>query len=151
MIWNRPARKDSKNMKLLIDANILLDVLQDRAPYASESSLIWKLCEAGICQGCVSALSFANLVCVMRKELDPQKTEHVLAQLLQIFSITDLRQADLEKAAALHWADYEDAVQSVSAGRIKAAYIVTRNTRDFANSSVPAISPAGLLKKEQLI
>lgn len=32
-------------MKLLIDANILLDVLQMRQPHYHDSSIIWKLCE----------------------------------------------------------------------------------------------------------
>lgn len=32
-------------MELLIDANILLDVLQNREPYVRASSFIWKLCE----------------------------------------------------------------------------------------------------------
>lgn len=59
-------------MKLLIDATILLDVLQAREPHMKNSSLIWKLCETGEVDGYVSALTLANLVYVMRKELDPK-------------------------------------------------------------------------------
>jgi len=32
-------------MKLLIDANILLDALQNREPHVHASSIVWKLCE----------------------------------------------------------------------------------------------------------
>ena len=32
-------------MRLLIDANIVLDVLQKREGYWKDSSLVWKLCE----------------------------------------------------------------------------------------------------------
>ena len=32
-------------MKLLIDANILLDVLQNRENFVRASSMVWKLCE----------------------------------------------------------------------------------------------------------
>lgn len=60
-------------MKLLIDANILLDVLQNREPYVQASSIIWKLCETEKATGYISALTFANLVYIMRKELDPKK------------------------------------------------------------------------------
>lgn len=49
-------------MKLLIDANILLDVLQNRKPYVQDSSVIWKLCETEKVKGYVSALTYANLV-----------------------------------------------------------------------------------------
>ncbi len=35
-------------MKLMIDANILLDVLQNREPHVQASSVIWKLCETAV-------------------------------------------------------------------------------------------------------
>lgn len=65
-------------MKLLIDANILLDVLQNREPHVHTSSVVWKLCEAEQAKGYVSALTFANLVYIMRKELDPKRIEEIL-------------------------------------------------------------------------
>lgn len=52
-------------MKLLIDANVLLDVLQKREPYYSDSAVIWKLCETEQAVGYVSALTFANMVYIM--------------------------------------------------------------------------------------
>ena len=64
-------------MKLLIDANVLLDVLQNRAGFVEDSSLVWKLCETGQAEGIVSALTFANLVYVMRKELAPENRRGV--------------------------------------------------------------------------
>ena len=60
-------------MKLLIDANILLDALQNREPHVHASSVVWKLCETKT--GYVSAFTFANLVYVMRKELDAKEIE----------------------------------------------------------------------------
>ena len=74
-------------MKLLIDANILLDVLQNRAGFVEDSSLVWKLCETGQAEGIVSALTFANLVYVMRKELAPEEIEEVCKQLIIDFSL----------------------------------------------------------------
>ena len=54
-------------MKLLIDANILLDVLQKREPHYRDSALVWKLCETRQAEGWVSALTLSNLVYVMRR------------------------------------------------------------------------------------
>jgi len=62
-------------MKLLIDANILLDVLQNREPHVHASSIVWKWSETKKATGYVSALTFANLVYVMRKELDAKEIE----------------------------------------------------------------------------
>lgn len=132
-------------MKLLIDANILLDVLQNREPHVQASSTIWKLCETEQAKGFVSALTFANLVYIMRKELEPKRVEEVLQALSLIFEFVDLNVSDLSRAAGLNWSDFEDAVQSVTAERIHADYIITRNVRDFAKSSVTAFTPSELL------
>lgn len=136
-----------KSMKLLIDANILLDVLQNRASFVEASSVIWKLCETEKAEGYVSALTFANLIYVMRKQLDPEKIAEVLHRLSLIFSFTELTPADLTRAAKLQWDDFEDAVQSVTAERVHADYIITRNVRDFAKSKVMAFTPSELLAR----
>ena len=81
-------------MTLLIDANILLDVLQNREPHVRTSAVIWKLCETEKARGCVSVLSFANLVYVMRKELDAKKIEETLKALSLIFEFADFNVSD---------------------------------------------------------
>lgn len=134
-------------MKLLIDANVLLDVLQNREPHVKASSIIWKLCETGQTKGCVSALTFANMVYVMRKELSPEKIEEVLRTLSLIFDFVDLSASDLSRAAQMKWDDFEDALQSVTAERIHADYIVTRNVKDFTKSRVVAFTPSELIAR----
>lgn len=134
-------------MKLLIDANILLDVLQNREPFVQASSIIWKLCETEKAKGYVSALTFANLVYIMRKELDPEKIEETLHALSLIFEFADFNASDLLRAAELNWDDFEDAVQSVTAERIHADYIITRNVRDFIRSKVVAFTPSELIER----
>lgn len=134
-------------MKLLIDANILLDVLQNRKPHVQASSVIWKLCETEKVKGYVSALTFANLVYIMRKELDPKKIGETLQELSLIFEFTDFNVSDLSRAAKLDWDDFEDAVQSVTAERVHADYIITRNVRDFAKSKVTAFTPSELIAR----
>ena len=132
-------------MRLLIDANIILDVLQDRAPHVRDSALIWKLCETERAEGFISALTFANLVYILRKSLSPQLVYDLLRQLKLIFRIADLGAEDLERAAALTWDDYEDAIQAVTAQRLRADYIITRNIGDFTESPIPAVTPAAFL------
>ena len=134
-------------MRLLIDANILLDVLQNRQPYAADSAKIWKLCETAQDLGFVTALSFANLVYVMRKELDPETIEEVYRKLELIFQFTELRSKDLDKAVAMKWNDFEDALQTAAAERMNADYIITRNVRDFLHSRVMALTPAEYLAR----
>ena len=134
-------------MKLLIDANILLDVLQNREPHVENSSVIWKLCESEKAKGYVSALTFANLVYILRKELDSVQIEKILRSLSLIFEFADLTASDLSKAAELQWDDYEDALQSVAAERLHVDFIITRNVKDFKASRVIAFSPDELISR----
>ncbi len=134
-------------MRVLIDTNILLDVLCDRPQFVGNASKIFKFCEINKLEGYISALSVPNIVYILRKELDAEKTKKILEQLSLIFKISALKADDLKKAAGLMFEDYEDALQSVCASRIKANYIVTRNIKDFTNSKVAAIKPSELLER----
>ena len=134
-------------MVLLIDANIILDVLLNRPDYVKDSAMIWKLCETEQMKGYVSTLTFANLVYIMRKQLDPEKIEDVFHKLNLIFEFADFSVSDLTHAADLNWKNFEDAVQSVTAERIHADYIITRNVRDFSKSRVMAFTPPELLAR----
>ena len=126
-------------MKVLIDTNIILDVLCKRPAFYEDSAKIFKLCEVKKISGVISALSIPNIMYILRKELDADKTREVLDSLMLIFSVADLKADDLKKAADMRFKDYEDAIQSACATRIKANYIVTRNIKDFSESKVTAI------------
>ena len=134
-------------MRCLIDANVVLDVLAKREPHYRNASLIWKLCETGEIQGSISALTAANLIYIMRKELDAEKTADVMEKLRLIFTIEDFCANDVIRAAKMKWKDFEDAVQSVTAFRIHADCIITRNAGDFAGSQVQPLSPFEFLSE----
>ena len=121
--------------------------MQKREPYFEDSSKIWKLCETRQAEGFVSALTFANIVYVMRKELNPKMIETVLKYLAMIFNFVDLSSADLTNAAEMLWDDFEDAVQASTAARIHAHSIITRNIKDFQASSVAALTPTEFLAR----
>ena len=134
-------------MRLLIDGNIILDVLQNREPHIVDSAKIWKLCETDQAEGYVSALTFSNLVYIMRKELSPEKINEVFKSLGLIFRFTDLTVSDLTKAAEQQWDDFEDALQAATAERIHADNIITRNVKDFKQSKIVAFTPTEFLAR----
>jgi len=134
-------------MNLLIDSNILLDILQEREPFIIDSYKIWTLCETKQVFGFISAITFANISYIMRKQIQPDNIDHILKRMSQIFYFADLKFLDLENAAALKWKDFEDAIQYVTAERINADYIITRNIKDFENTKIPAITPNEFLEQ----
>ena len=134
-------------MKILVDTNVILDVLCNRELFVLDSSKVFKFCEVKKITGYVSALSIPNIVYILRKELTPEKTQEVINKIALIFNVIDLKADDVIKAGKLNLGDYEDAIQSVCAARIKADYIVTRNIKDFQGSKVPAIKPSELIDR----
>ncbi len=128
-------------MRVLIDTNVLLDVLCEREGFAEAALHIFRLCEVNRLEGIVSALSVPNIVYIMRKELNAERVAAIIERLSLIFSIADLTAADLTQASKLGFHDFEDALQAVCAKRVKAERIITRNTRDFKASPIPAMTP----------
>ncbi|MBQ7733934.1 MAG: PIN domain-containing protein [Synergistaceae bacterium] len=128
-------------MRLLIDSNILLDVMQSRREYYMSSYAVWMFCEKGYVDGYISALTFANIVYIMRKQLRYDEIDKVLWNLKNAFYFIDLTLSDFETAASMKWRDFEDAIQASTAERINADYIITRNTKDFEGSKVKALTP----------
>ena len=130
----------------MIDANILLDVLAKREKFYKDSSLIWLMCETGKATGYVSALTVANIIYIMRKELDEEKIKDVLDKLFLVFKVADLTGDILSSSATLKWKDYEDAVQLVTARKVHADCIVTRNSKDYKDSKIPVLTPAEFVR-----
>lgn len=61
--------------------------------------------------------------------------------------VKDSSVSDLTRAAEWNWDDFEYAVQSATAERVQADYIVTRNVKDFSRSKVIAFTPSELLTR----
>ncbi len=134
-------------MKVLIDTNVILDVLYKREGFYEDSLKIWKLCETRKLDGYISALSIPNIVYILRRELDPEKTLEVINNINLVFKIYDLKSDIIMQAAEKKTKDYEDALQMVTAQKLKASFIVTRNIKDFTGSKIIAVKPSELLER----
>lgn len=56
-------------------------------------------------------------------------------------NIAGVMKTDIFKSLELEYTDFEDALQTQCAKKIKANYIITRNEKDFKDRSVEVISP----------
>ena len=134
-------------MVVLIDTNVLLDFLLGREPYFSNADRIIKLCAEQKIQGFMAVHSISNMFYILRKDMSAETRREVLLNLCDILAIEAIDSvkviAALKNSAFM---DLEDCLQSDCAGKIKADYIVTRNTKDFEISEVPAVLPEDFLK-----
>lgn len=133
------------NPRVLLDANVVLDVLAKREPHYAASSAVWALAEERHITGMLAAHSVTTLHYLTAKYLGQQQAVVTLTKLLQVFDIAAVDQAVLRQALALNWADFEDAVQMAAAFNAGADYLVSRNPKDFKGDLVPVLQPGDFL------
>ena len=124
-------------MDILIDANIILDVLLQRAPFYENSVKIVEACVKGRATGFVSAHSVTTVWYVLRHEFSIEERRKLFKLIFTWCWIASVGQHELFSALER----FEDCVQDECAASINAGYIITRNKKDFVNSRIPALLP----------
>lgn len=137
-------------MTILVDTNILLDVVQNRAPHNTSAARVWKLVEEGALTGYVSAISFNNLFYIARKQVGADIALDILRLIRRIFRIVPLDESVIDHALAEPGKDFEDAIQAAAAQKISAEYLVTRNVADFDFDNLSIVTADELLAIIQL-
>jgi predicted nucleic acid-binding protein len=132
-------------LKVIIDTNVILDVLAQRAEFFLDSSKILKLSEMDSIKASITASSVTDIVYILKKHKVANPIETV-KKLISIVPVSSVTAANISKAFELDFDDFEDALVAAVAKSGKADYIITRNTKDFVKSPVPAITPTELIK-----
>ena len=133
-------------MKVLIDTNIIIDILEQREPFFRDSYRIIQLGFGGNIETFMSAGSVTDVYYIINQSLrDPNKAKEKIMVLTTLINISDTISNDIKTALALSLVDFEDAVIAAIAKREKAEYIITRNEKDFHGSPVPALNPKQFL------
>lgn len=128
--------------RVLLDVNVLLDVMLDRRPHAETAAEVWAAVEEGYAEGYISAHAVTTLHYLNARSVGERMAAETTEAILSVFEVADVNDGVLREAAALRWADFEDAVTAASARRADCDAIVTSNARDFKRSPVRVLAPA---------
>ena len=128
--------------RVLVDINVILDVLLDRRPFVAASSDVWAAIEEGRVDGVLAGHAVTTIHFLNSRAKGPALARETTDALLSVFAVATVDEGVVHSANALGWKDFEDAVTAASAQRAKCAAIITRNTKDFAGSPVPELTPA---------
>ena len=135
-------------MKVIIDTNIIIDILQHREPYFQDSYRTILLGLQEKLETRLSAAAVADIYFIINQNIDDskrvQKKIHAINTLIKI---CDTTAEDINTALSQTIANFEDAMIAAIAEREEADFIVTRNEEAFTGSTVPAISPKELLDR----
>jgi predicted nucleic acid-binding protein len=130
-------------MKVLIDTNIIIDILERREPFFRDSYNLIQLAVQGRLEAFMSAGAVTDVYYIINRSIhDAGKAKEKIIGLTTLISFCDTLVGDINAALTLNVADFEDAVIAAIAKREQVDYIVTRNGTDFRYSPVPAISPS---------
>jgi predicted nucleic acid-binding protein len=129
----------------VIDINIFMDFLFKRQGHENIVEM-FKFCMKGNIKGFICAHEITTLCYFLDKaEKDKSKIKKVISGLMKRFIVIEINEELLNKALNSEIDDFEDAVIEVSAIDRNADYIITRNTKDFKKSVIPAKTPEELL------
>lgn len=134
-------------MDLVLDNNIVLDHIGRREPFYALSR---KVCLLGIVEAANTYISvnvLTDIYYLLRKDYGSQGAQDMIERSLSFLRLIGITPEDAEKALASRWDDFEDCLVARCAEKIGADYVVTRNVRDFADSTVEAVTPEELFSR----
>jgi len=136
--------------KLFVDSDVVIDFFTDREPHANPASEIFELNEQGIVKLYLSAVSINNIYYIVKRFLGHKKTLEVVETLTEMTEIVGTTKNEIIQALKNDFTDYEDSVQYSSALTIiDLDAIITRNIKDYRNSSIAVITPLYFLKMNE--
>ena len=131
---------------VFIDTDVIIDFLTDRKPFSNDSAKVFSLIDQKKIKGCVSSLSFSNLYYVLRKFGTHKKVITSLQELSELVDILKVDSGTIKSTLASGFKDFEDSIQYVTAQEYKKIdCIITRNIKDFKDSSLPVMTPETFL------
>lgn len=132
-------------MRILLDTNILIDVLQERFPFYLTSQILLDPDQLPTVTRVVAAHSFATVFYLVSKYQTTDTARKAIGFLLENFEVEAVTHDVLKEAAESGVADFEDGIVLVAAARAHCSAIVTRNIKDFTPSALPVYDPESFL------
>ena len=126
---------------ILVDLNVVLDVVQARAPHYQASANVIDRVVSKYEQGALAAHAVTTVHYLVARHRDRKTADEIVGWLLRYFIVATVGDNQLRRACALAWPDFEDAVVAAAAESAECSCIVTRNVKDFRKDPLPAFTP----------
>jgi predicted nucleic acid-binding protein len=135
-------------VKILLDLNVILDVVLDRAPFVTDALALCRECAEGRADGYVSAISIPTLFYVVRKAKGVDVAHESVRLCLDSFDISPVTREELVLARTFQGNDFEDNLQIACAVASGLEAIITRDLVDFGHSPIAVMTPREWLAKQ---
>ena len=126
-------KRDYKNMKVLIDTNVILDVLLNRASFVQDAIAVLELTCENI-QAYVSASAITDIYYIAYKELREKiRVKNLIKTILQIITVAGISDKEIMSAIDSDWADFEDSLQNAVAESHDCSMIIVTGRKKWQN------------------
>lgn len=134
-------------MKIFLDANVILDYLTDRQPFADDAEAVVEACASEGNVGKITTLTACNAVYILARVIGKQLAEEKIKELIDIIGLIGVAPEFVSDNLAADHVDFEDSVQLSEAIEWEADVIVTRDKNGFNSSPIPVYSPADFISR----
>jgi len=135
-------------MRVFLDTNILLDIIEERHTFVLASANVFDLGIKGQIQMVASPLTFVNCIYVARKNVGYQKAFQGMKLLKQFVAVATMDDKQVSSALEGDVPDFEDRLQFEAAVAAQCNVIVTRDKkRHFPQGHIPILSPEEFLNE----
>lgn len=132
---------------LFFDADVVLDVLLDRAPGAEPAAALWAAVETRKARGLLTAHAVTTIHALMKRSRGGAFADRGVADLLAVFNVARVSEAVLNSALSLRLAAFDDAVSAAAASAGRCDLLVARDPARFRGSPIEAVSPGEALAR----
>jgi predicted nucleic acid-binding protein len=132
-------------MRIMIDLNVLLDVIQRREPFYEASAAALSKAVAGEASGYVPGHALTTIHYIVQRFSGREQADRFVDWLLSHLEIVPQDKVQFVRARSLPVSDFEDAAVASAAEASECDLIVSRNVSDFAGSPVQTMTPEEFL------
>ena len=134
-------------MRVFLDTNILLDIVEQRMPFYTGSQAVLDECDQRGFEIFVAWHGIATVFYITAKKRDETYALEMIRDLLTWATVATVGQDEALEALSYGIADYEDALIAAAASASGVDWLITRDEAGFLKGPVSPINPADFLQK----
>ena len=133
--------------RIFVDTNIVLDLLQKRDEFYSDAQDLFTLADKKELKLYVSALTIANTHYLLSKSYNSNEARKILLKFKVLVGVLAVNDKIIDLSLASNFKDFEDGIQYYTAIENDMELILTRNKKDFKNSTLPVLTAREYLRR----
>jgi len=126
--------------RLFVDSDILLDMLLSRNPHIVYTQIFLAESKKRNFILNTSTLVIANINYILAKKIGAIAAKENIKGLIKIVNVLPFETDIIDLALSSNIVYFEDAIQSFIAERYKCEAIITRNIKDYKESTLPVLT-----------